>query len=196
MSGAAAAAHERRRRAEPSGWWGMLLLIAGETALFGCLIATYFYLRFKVGTWPPDGIERPSVTLPLVFTAMLVAGCLPVAGAVRAAKGGLVKRAWWLLALATAVQATYLGLQINLLVDNLHSFSPRTDAYASAYYALLGLHHAHVAVGLAIDLWVLAALTRGLTTYRLTAIRILGLYWYFVSAMAVLVVLTQLYPSL
>jgi heme/copper-type cytochrome/quinol oxidase subunit 3 len=192
----AAAAVERQRRAQPSGWWGALLLIASETALFGCLIATYFYLRFKSGTWPPDGIEKPSVVLPLVFTAMLVASCLPVAAAVRAAKGGLTKRAWWLLVLAAAVQATYLGLQINLLVDNLNSFSPRVDAYASAYYALLGLHHAHVAIGLGFDLWVLAALARGLTNYRLTAVRILGLYWYFVSAMAVLIVLTQLYPSL
>ena len=192
----AAAAVERQRRSQPSGWWGAILLIASEAALFGCLIASYFYLRFDSTSWPPDGIEKPAVVLPLVFTAMLVATCAPVFLAVRAARAGEVRRAWWLLALASAVQATYLGLQIHLFVGELDSFGPQVDAYASAYYALLGLHHAHVAVGLGLDLWVLAKLLGGLTNYRLTAIRILALYWYFVSAMAVLVVLTQLYPSL
>ena len=186
-----------RARSQPSGWLGAILLIASEACLFGCLLATYFYLRFDTATWPPDGIEKPEVVLPLVFTAMLVASCAPVYLGVRAAREGLVKRAWWLLLGATAVQATYLGLQIDLFVDDLHSFGPRIDAYASVYYALLGLHHAHVAVGLGLDAWVLAKLAGGrLTEYRLIAVRVLGLYWYFVSAIAVLVVLTQLYPSL
>lgn len=185
-----------RRRAQPNGWWGALILICSEAALFGCVIATYYYLRFVASSWPPDGIEKPSVTMPLILTGMLLASCLPVWGAVRAALRGRVRAAWWLLALATAVQGTYLGLQLHLFVDDLHSFAPQIDAYASAYYAILGLHHAHVAVGLAFDLWVLAKLLGGLTDYRLTAIRILGVYWYFVSAMAIFVVFTQLFPSL
>jgi cytochrome c oxidase subunit III len=192
----ATAAVERQRRAQPSGWWGAILLIASETALFGCLIASYFYLRFDSSAWPPDGIEKPAVVLPLAFTAMLLAACGPLFLAVRSARQGRVKRAWWLLAAATVVQAAYLGLQIHLFVGDLDSFGPQVDAYASAYYALLGLHHAHVAIGLALDLWLLAKLFGGLTNYRLVAIRVIALYWYFVSAMAVLVVLTQLYPSL
>ena len=192
----AAAAVARQRRSQPTGWWGAILLIASETALFGSLIATYFYLRFQTGAWPPDGIEKPSVSGPALLTAMLLVSCIPVAGGVRAAKLGLVRKAWWLLALATATQATYLGLQLHLFFDDLHSFSPQVDAYASAYYAIIGLHHAHVAIGLAFDVWVLTKLLGGLSDYRLTAVRILGLYWYFVSAIAVLVVLTQLSPSL
>jgi heme/copper-type cytochrome/quinol oxidase subunit 3 len=188
---------ERMRRSMPSGWVGAILLVAGEACLFGSLIASYFYLRFDAGSWPPDGIEAPSVVLPLVFTAMLVATCIPVCLGVRAARAGAVKRAWWLILLATAVQAAYLGLQIWLFTDELHKFGPQADAYASIYYALLGVHHAHVAVGLALGLWVLAKLFGGrLTNYRLNAVRILGLYWYFVSAMAIFVVFTQLWPSL
>ena len=58
------------------------------------------------------GIEKPSVTLPLVFTAILVAGCGPVFLAVRAAKRGAPRARVVVLALAFAVQASYLGLQI------------------------------------------------------------------------------------
>jgi len=184
------------RRAQASGWWGMILLIATEATLFGSLIATYFYLRFESAAWPQGGIEKPSVALPVVLTAVLVASCLPVFGAVRAAKEGRTRRAWWLLALATAVQGAYLGLQLSLFAGDLDSFSPQRNAYASIYFALLGLHHAHVAVGLALDAWLLAVLLGGLTGYRLIALRATALYWYFLSAVAVLVVLTQLYPSL
>lgn len=188
---------ERMRRSMPSGWVGAILLIASEACLFGSLIATYFYLRFDATSWPPPGIEKPSVVLPLVFTAMLVATCVPVYLGVRAARAGAVRVAWWLIFVAFAVQATYLGLQLWLFVDELSKFTPRTDAYGSIYYALLGVHHAHVIVGLAISAWVLVKLFGGrLTNYRLLAVRVLGLYWYFVSAMAVLVVLTQLWPSL
>jgi heme/copper-type cytochrome/quinol oxidase subunit 3 len=187
---------ERQRRAQASGWWGAALLIATEVTLFACLIATYFYLRFKTGEWPLGGIEKPSVTLPLVFTGMLVATCVPMFLSVKAAKGGAVRAAWWLLLAATVVQATYLGLQIHLMVDDLRSFSPQANAYGSIYYTLVTVHHAHVAVGLAIDAWLLWKLSRGITNYRLIALRVAAFYWYFVSAAAIAVVLTQLYPSL
>ncbi len=193
----ATATVERMRRSMPSGWIGAILLIASEACLFGCLIASYFYLRFDATQWPPDGIAKPEVVLPLVFTGMLVATCVPVYLGVRAARAGEVKRAWWLILLATVVQATYLGLQIWLFTDDLGKFTPQMDAYGSIYYALLGVHHAHVAVGLALDLWVLGKLFGGrITNYRLNGVRILGAYWYFVSTMAIFVVFTQLFPSL
>lgn len=188
---------ERLRHSMPSGWVGAILLVASEACLFGCLIASYFYLRFDAAHWPPPGIEPPAVVLPLVFTAVLVSTCIPVYLGVRAAKAGAVKAAWWLILLATGVQATYLGLQIWLFVSELDKFTPQDNAYGSIYYALLGVHHAHVAVGLALSLWVLAKLFGGrITNYRLNAVRVLGLYWYFVSAMAIFVVFTQLFPSL
>jgi len=185
-----------RRRAQPSGWWGMALLIATEATFFACLIAAYFYLRFKAAEWPLGGIEAPSVVLPLAFTGGLVAATAPVFLAVRAAKRGEARRAWWLLAAAAAVQATYLGLQIDLFVADMNSFSPQQNAYSSIYFTLLGAHHAHVAVGLALDSWLLWKLWRGITDYRLIALRATALYWYFVNVAAVAVVLTQLSPSL
>jgi heme/copper-type cytochrome/quinol oxidase subunit 3 len=174
----------------------MALLIATEFTLFASLIAAYFYLRFQSDTWPPAGIDPPSVTLPFVFTGILVLTCVPMFGAVRASRLGRAGAAWGLVALALVVQGAYLGLQIHLFVDDINTFSPTTTAYGSIYFTLLGIHHAHVAVGLLLDLWLLAVLPFGLTNYRLIAVRVIALYWYFVSFVAVLVVFTQLYPSL
>jgi heme/copper-type cytochrome/quinol oxidase subunit 3 len=187
---------ERARLAQPSGWWGMALLIATEVTLFACLIATYFYLRFQASAWPLGGIEKPSAALPLVLTGMLIASTVPVFLSVRAAKRGAARAAWWLLLCAAVTQAVYLGLQIHLMVGDLHSFRPDANAYGSIYYTLIGIHHAHVAVGLAIDSWLLWKLSRGITNYRLIGLRVAAIYWYFVAIAAVPVVLTQLYPSL
>ena len=186
----------RERRGLSGGMWGALLVIATELTLFASLIATYFYLRFKDPTWPPVGVPKPEVALPLIFTGMLVVSTIPMAAAVRAAKAARARLAWWLIAAATAIQATYLGLQINLLVDDYHKFTPQDSAYGSIYFGMVGVHHAHVAVGLALDAWLLGRLISGLTNYRLLALRIVALYWYFVAAIGVLVTLTQVYPSL
>jgi heme/copper-type cytochrome/quinol oxidase subunit 3 len=191
-----AARVERRRRSAPRGVWGMALVIATEFTLFASLIASYFYLRFQVSTWPPAGIEAPSVTLPTVFTAVLVTSCLPIYGAVRMARASRRPAAWGLIAVAFAVQAAYLGLQLWLFVDDLNTFSPTGTAYGSIYFALLGIHHVHVAVGLLLDLWLLGVLAFRLTNYRLLALRVIAMYWYFVASVAVFVLLTQLYPSL
>jgi cytochrome c oxidase subunit III len=186
----------RQRRTFASGWWGMALLIATEFTLFASLIASYFYLRFQNDQWPPAGIDDPPVTLPLVLTGVLVLTTVPMLGAVRAARVGRRWRAWALVALALGIQGAYLGLQLWLFTRDMNSFSPSATAYGSIYFTLLGVHHAHVAVGLALDLWLLGALAFGLTNYRLIALRVIALYWYFLAFVGVLVVLTQLYPSL
>jgi heme/copper-type cytochrome/quinol oxidase subunit 3 len=192
----AAAGVAHQRLTQPNGWWAMALLIATEATLFGSLIATYFYLRFQAPTWPPPGVPSPSATLPLAFTGMLVATALPMYGATRAAGSARVRTAWWLVALATTVQATYLGLQLHLFLSDLGDFSPAANAYGSIYFTLLGVHHAHVALGLLLDAWILWKLGRGLTNYRLVGLRVIAFYWYFVGLVGIAVVLTQLYPSL
>jgi cytochrome c oxidase subunit III len=192
----AVAAVARQRRAQPSGWWGVVLLIATEVTFFACLIATYFYLRFKNGTWPPGGIEKPSVTLPLVYTGILLASTVPMFLAVRAAKLGRSALAWSYIAVATAIQGTYLGLQIHQFVSDYHSFTPQDNAYGSIYFLLPGAHHAHVVIGLLANAFLLAKLLGGLTNYRLIGVRVTALYWYFVALVQVPIVFTQLYPSL
>jgi heme/copper-type cytochrome/quinol oxidase subunit 3 len=195
-SRASAARVQRRRGSLPSGVWGMLLLIATEATLFASLIAAYFYLRFQAADWPVGDISRPSVVLPLVFTGMLVATAVPVFAAGRATRAGLRGRAWLLLAAATVVQATYLGLQIWLFAGDVREFAPDTNAYSSIYFTLLALDHAHVAVGLVFSAWLLAKLSSRITNYRLVAMRAIALYWYFAIVTTVLVTLTTLYPSL
>jgi heme/copper-type cytochrome/quinol oxidase subunit 3 len=183
------------RRALPNGWWGTAIFLSSEAALFGSLIGTYFYLRFTSTEWPQDGLPAPSVAPPILLTALLLLSCVPVAGAARAARLGGARAAWWLLALALAMQAAYLGGQITGYVHDLGDFTPSSNAYGSIYFTLLGAHHLHVVAGLLLSLWLLVRLVGGLTSYRLVAVRSIALYWYVVAALAIPVLLTQLSPS-
>jgi heme/copper-type cytochrome/quinol oxidase subunit 3 len=56
---------------------------------------------------------------------------------------------------------------------------------------MLAADHAHVAIGLLLDLWVLARLRTGLTNYRVVTVQVVALYWYLVIAVTAAIVATQ-----
>ena len=187
-----AAAPVERGVARPNGWWGMVVFVATEATLFGTMIGSYFYLRFRAVEWPPAGVPAPHVTVPLVLTGVLVATSLPVAMSVSSARRGLAARAWIALLVALVVQSGYLAMQIHLYLDDLDKFSPQGSAYGSIYFTLLGAHHAHVAVALLLEAWLLVRLASGLTRYRLVGLKAVAFYVHFVNVLAVAVVTVQL----
>jgi heme/copper-type cytochrome/quinol oxidase subunit 3 len=195
-SGAVTALRAERRRARANGWWGMAVFVATEGTLFGTLIGSYFYLRFNTAQWPPPGSPEPKVLLPLVLAAVLVATSALLQLALTAARSGGRAAAWWTLLAAFAVQCAYLGVQVHLFAGDVTKLHPEQNAYASIYETLVGAAHAHVAVGLLLDLFLLARLATGLTAYRLVGLNVVAFYWHFVNALTVVVVLTQISPSL
>jgi heme/copper-type cytochrome/quinol oxidase subunit 3 len=187
-----AAQMDRRRVAHPNGWWGMVVFVATESTLFGTLIGSYFYLRFRSAHWPPPGVPEPHLTLPFVLTGVLVLTSVPVQLAFASARRARAGAAAALLLVALVVQAGYFAMQMHLFVHDVHLFSPQQTAYASIYFTLLGAHHLHVAVGILLVLFVLLRTATGLTEYRLTAVRATTFYWHFVNVLALVVVGTQL----
>jgi heme/copper-type cytochrome/quinol oxidase subunit 3 len=193
----AAALVGRRRKSAPNGVWGMALFLCSEITIFGTLLATYFYLESDNRRWPPPGIRPPAVTLPLIATAVLVLSAIPVWLASRAAGRGARGAVVGFISLALLLQGCYLAAQVLLFRHDLNQFRPQDTAYGSIYFTLLATHHAHVLVGILLDAVVLGYVSvRGLTRYWLIGVRNLSIYWYVVSALAVLVVLAQLSPSL
>lgn len=195
--GAGAGAVARRRRSAPTGVWGMALFLCSEITIFGTLLATYFYLNFDAPRWPPAGIKPPSVTLPLIATGVLILSGIPIWMASRSARAGARARVVGFVLFALAIQCCYLAGQILLFRHDLNDFRPQDTAYGSIYFTILAAHHAHVLLGILLDAVILAYVAlRGLTNYWLVAVRGLAIYWYVVIVLAVLVVLTQLSPSL
>jgi cytochrome c oxidase subunit I+III len=197
FTAAAAGRVARQRLAQPNGWWGMALFLCAEVTLFGTLIATYFYLDFDAHRWPPAGIKPPGVVLPSIATGVLVTLTVPIFLAARAARAGQRGRVLLLITFSMVIQSAYLASQILLWIHDYHQFTPQGSAYGSIYFTLLTTHHAHVLLGIMLELVVVMFVAiRGLTNYWLTSVRSVALYWYVVNALAIFVLLTQLTPSL
>jgi heme/copper-type cytochrome/quinol oxidase subunit 3 len=184
------------RTAKPNGWWAMLILIATESSLFGAFIASFFYLRFREVHWPPAGTPDPKVFVPSLLAAVLVCTSVPMQLASIAAQRGNLRAARLGLGIALFVGTGYLAEQIDRYAESLHSLRPQDSSYASLVYLIQGGHHVHVLVGLLLNAYMLVKLSRGLNGYRTVGIQAVALYWHFVNALAVAVLLTLLSPSL
>jgi heme/copper-type cytochrome/quinol oxidase subunit 3 len=182
------------RRARPNGWWGIALFVATETVLFGCLVGSYFYLRFRTTPWPPPGVPEPKLTLPLVLTGVLVSTSVLMQLAYSSARQGRLTVTRAALVVALVMQAGYLAMQLHLFVHDLHEFPPSRTSYSSIYFTMLGTHDAHVLVGIALVLFLFLRLLRGLTSYRLTGLQATTFYWHFVNVAALVIVAAQLSP--
>ncbi len=190
------AAAARARRGPTAAFWGMALFVASEATLFAMLIGTYFYLRFKNVHWPPAGTPDPKLVVPLVLLGALVATSVPMQLAARAGRAGRLGAVRLLLAAALVVQSGYFAMAVHEYLGDLSRFAPSAHAYGSIYFLLLGADHAHVALGLLMNLWLLGKLARGLTTYRLNALTAIAFYWHAVNVITIAVTLTILSAAL
>jgi heme/copper-type cytochrome/quinol oxidase subunit 3 len=182
------------------GWWGMVMLIATEAMLFGSLIASYFYIRFKFGpVWPPDGIPAPSLRLPLIMSVILWTSSWPVHIADRAVREGKQLKFRLGLAAGFILGAVFLGMQVLIeYPEKLAEFTPTSNAYGSLFYTLTGFHGLHVLVGLMISLWTQVRAWRGaFDEHRHITVQNFTMYWHFVDIVWVFVLATiYLSPSL
>jgi cytochrome c oxidase subunit III len=186
--GAAVTVAVSQRIGPPAALWGMGVLIAAEGTLFGCMIATYYYLRFHVAHWPMPGDPEPDIAVPLILAGCLLATSVPMHLAWRMARAGRLAATRLLIVAALTVQCGYLAYEFHDFANQLHRDPISHDAYTSIYYTLLGADHAHVALGVLFDLWLLWKLARGLTTYRVNAAQAIAWYWHFVNVATIVVV--------
>jgi cytochrome c oxidase subunit 3 len=177
-----------RRTGPPAAWWGMAMLIVSEGTLLLAMVGTFFYLRFNAKTWPPPGDPEPRVIVPLILVACLSATSLLMQGAWRAVRGGRLAATRLLIAAALLVQCGYLAYEVDDYADELGRSPLGTDAYTSIHYVLLGADHAHVFVGILLNVWLLWKLATGITTYRVNAVQAVTWYWHFVNVLTWIVI--------
>jgi heme/copper-type cytochrome/quinol oxidase subunit 3 len=174
-------------------WWGMVWLILTESALFATLILSYFYLRFRSApVWPPDGIEKPSLELPLIMSVILWSSSIPVHLADRAIRKGNQRALRWGLAAGWVLGAVFIGLQLGAeWPEKLREFTPKSNAYGSLFFTLTGFHGMHVIVGLLMSLWVQARAWRGaFDAHRHVSVQNFAMYWHFVDTVWLFILLT------
>lgn len=168
------------------GWF-----ILAEALIFLGFFAAYWVMRLSAVSWPPAGSVPMPKLVPAVMTLLLVSSSFTIhlaeARHERGSRAGFL--AW--LGATIALGAGFVALSAYEWGDLMRQgFLFSTNAFSTALYSITGFHAAHVAVGLAIFVAILAPAMRGLT--NASFIKAGGIYWHFVDIVWLFVV-TQLY---
>jgi cytochrome c oxidase subunit 3/cytochrome o ubiquinol oxidase subunit 3 len=167
---------------ERRGHVGMWCLIAAESAMFSIFIIAYLYYAGKSLSGPtPNSVLR----VPVFDSICLFSSSVTILMAERAIARGESRRfGAWLFATivlgmvfitGTAREWQRLIYQEGLTIS--------TNLFGTTFYSLVGLHAAHVMVGLTM-LTIMMALTAMGFVQRENATRvgIAAMYWHFVDA--------------
>ena len=174
-------------------WWGMVVIILNEAIIFSALFASYFYLRFNAPLWPPEGIKRPELVLPLINTALLVSSSFVLQWGVIGIRHGNQSRLRLGQAVAFLLGAAFLAIQI---YEYFHlEFGPQLNTYSSLFYTVTGVHATHVFVGLLMNAYIQVRAWLGhFDADHYQGVENASLYWHFVDAVW-LFVLSTVYLS-
>ena len=160
-------------------WWGIIFLITIETAVFGTLISSYFYLRLGEPQWPPAGIEPPKLFLPTINTFILLASSVAMHQADAAISRGDERRMTLSATVAIGLALVFLGLKVLEYSDV--DYLWYTHSYGSIVWAITGFHAAHViAVMLKTILVGVQARLADFRQGRRVVVQSNGIYWHFV----------------
>ena len=169
-------------------WWGNLLLLFIETAMFGILVATYFYIRQNFGDWPPPRVDRypilyhpvPDLTVASINLGLLLLSCIPMALVDRAClhrNTAFVLPGMLLCILFGAVAIVFRFQEFQAI-----HFRWNDNAYAGVVWTTLGMHLLHLLTG-TLELALLAAwlFVKGMDDKHARDIRVTAAYWYWIA---------------
>jgi cytochrome c oxidase subunit III len=169
------------------GWWGAATLVVTEAALFGYLFFSYFY----IGATAPAGWlldPTPSIKLSLSGVVLMLLSGLAMWNAERAIVRARRGAALTSLAAALVLGAAFVALQG--LEWSSKPYGLGASSYSSIYFVTTGMHLVHVVAGLLMLLALIGWTGLGyFDRERRLVIAAGALYWYFVSALSVLLFL-------
>lgn len=166
-----------------SGVVGMVLFLFTETMFFAGLISAFIVLRGEAAVWPPPGQPRlPVATTGATTLALLASGFTTIAAWRAVARNAAEVPRW--IGLSVGLGFLFLAVQgfewVRLLEFGL---TTRSGMYGATFYAIIGIHGAHVVAALIYLLVVLLRTSRTpATPGRDRGVRLASMFWLFVVA--------------
>jgi len=159
------------------------LYILSDVIIFAGLFATYAVLRAGTfgGPGPQDLLNVPYVfveTLALLGSSF-VYGLALIAANLKAAQGHKIAG---LLTLSLLLGMLFLGLEVHEFASLVAAgHGPGASAFLSGFFALVGTHGLHVALG---SVWMLVMIVQvldGVSQRTYTRLYMLGVFWHFLD---------------
>lgn len=161
------------------GFWVYLMT---DCLVFACLFATYAVLRNNTfgGPGASDLFSMPFV---LTETMLLLTSSFTCGLTTLAARLGDRRQALTWLGITFLLGAAFLGMELQEfahLISEGHSW--RSSAFLSSFFALVGTHGLHIAIGLlwAVVLGIQIA-KRGFKASTLRRLGLFSLFWHFLD---------------
>jgi cytochrome c oxidase subunit III len=169
------------------GTVGMAGLIFAESAIFTIFVVAYLFYLGKSITGPTP---REVLETPIFFTVCLLSSSLTIHLAGKELENGHRRTFMILWSLTIALGALFLfgtALEWRRLIFE-HGLTISTNLFGTTYYSLVGLHAAHVTVGLVMmSIVLLFGLAGRIGMEHSARIGTLSMYWHFVDAVWVVV---------
>jgi cytochrome c oxidase subunit 3 len=198
---------EQQHESSVLGMWAFLIT---EILFFGGLFMAYIFYRWKYPAAMEMGSEELDAVLGGVNTAVLLVSSLTMVLAVNAAQQGKAKLTTYLLIATMILGAAFLAVKafeygqkiehhlvpgMNFAYhgkNELNADPKNIEAFFFIYFAMTGVHAAHMIIGIVI----VAIIARNAWKGRYTAeynnpVEVIGLYWHFVD-----IIWIFLYPLL
>ena len=167
------------------GFW---IFIGAEIILFGTLFAVYSVLgnRYVGGPTPEDIFVVRDV---VIQTLLLLTSSFTVGIVIWAMRNNNLKALifWQIITLLLGIG--FLYMEINEFIHYVNAGATlQTSAFLSSMYALLGMHGAHVTLGIGWGTGLIFQLRkRGIAPETATKTHIFSLYWHFLDVVWIFV---------
>jgi cytochrome c oxidase subunit 3 len=175
----------------PSKKLVMWLFIISDACTFGAMLFAYGYIKNAAADWPRP-FETSSIMNALFMTFILVTSSLTILIAVRAAKSGNKSKAIQWTFITVVLGLAFAGLHLKewfgLIGAGVRLFQNPWGAplFGASFFAITGLHLAHVVSGATALVVVVLGYKRG--RYNSDDLEIWSLYWHFVDLVWMFVV--------
>jgi len=158
---------------------GLLLWRVANGGVFLFFIFANYLMRSVQTSWPPEGVSRLDIGLPLLISAVLIASSFPATAALRAIRrsdaGGLIRNLWITIAGGLLFIA---GLLVHMLSV------PVSGPYSSIVLAMMGFHLVHAVVGIGLLFYVIMQARRDkYTQVNHWMAEAAVVFWHFVDLM-------------
>ncbi|HEU4567795.1 MAG TPA: cytochrome c oxidase subunit 3 [Marmoricola sp.] len=179
---------QRAVRTTSSSVTGMTIFVASEAVFFAAFFGVYATSYTNAKVWPPAGTTVPSLLLPTISVAVLLASGVTMARGMSRAHHVDYPRGVLPWLSATLAGAVVFAILVGIGLGDV-DFTAAAGIYQSLFYVIVGLEMAHVVGGLVLLALVLVRAGNGELELRRDPVQCAGIYWYFVVALGVVVYL-------
>ena len=161
------------------GFW---LYLMSDVLIFAVLFATYGVLG-RAYAGGPAGAELFDLKLVAINTAFLLLSSITFGFAMLQKQAKNVPGTLLWLGITGLLGLAFLGVELYEFAHLIHQgATPRTSAFLSSFFTLVGTHGLHVTFGI---IWLLTLMVQvrqhGLTAANVRRINCLSMFWHFLD---------------